>query len=82
MGTNTRKAMMRVYYVSDREAFRIAKEATPRALDDMSAAAAGLAYAGRTRAEGVNCTETGTDLPAVKAAPVAAPITLHDDAWA
>lgn len=53
MGSNTRTAMFRSFYVSDRQAYELAAAATPRPLDERSAAAAGLAYAARSRPKGV-----------------------------
>ena len=52
MGSNTRTAMFRSFYVSDRQAYELAAAASPRPLDDRSAAAAGLAYAARSRPQG------------------------------
>jgi ribosomal protein S25 len=51
MGSNTRTAIMRTYYVSDRQAYALGSEASPRPLDALSANAAGLAYANRPRPE-------------------------------
>jgi ribosomal protein S25 len=83
MGSNTRTAIMRTYYVSDRQAYALGSEASPRPLDTLSANAAGLAYANRPRPERPNRTEIGTVPTVVEHAPVVEPATVDiDTTWA